>query len=123
MATEYLLSINKFDRPRKLVDVEGQAAATQMLITRLILLEPGTIQSHPDMGVGLKSKYHFGNMEDIQVLEDDIKDQIQKYLPGLYDASVRVTQYNDKIIHINIISNDLVYTANFDTDVMRLSEL
>lgn len=122
MATEYLLSLNKFDRPKKYVDKQGKAAATQTLITRLILMEPGTFQHHPQMGVGIVSRYRYSDTEDLSMLEDDIKWQMATYIPSLRDASVRVTQ-SERIIHINIIGNDLVYTADYDTSTMRLSEL
>ena len=116
------MSVNKFDRPTKFIDKEGFPSATQTLITRLILLEPGTIQSHPDMGVGLVSRYRFTDTSDIDQLEQDIADQVSKYLPQLYDADVRIEDF-DTTIRITISSNGLTYVASVDKLTRSLSEL
>ena len=52
---EYLLDMNNFDQPEILKD----KAAIAALLTRLILLEPGTNPLFPTMGVGLVSKYRY----------------------------------------------------------------
>ena len=49
---EYLLSINEFVQPKVL---SGDSAAFADII-RLFLLEPGTNQTHPDMGIGIRSR-------------------------------------------------------------------
>lgn len=123
MATEYLLSINKFDRPKKYVDSEGKPAATQTLITRLILMDPGTIQHHPDMGVGIVSRYRYSNTDDLPALRRDIEDQCQTYLPELYDCTVEVELYDDHTVRIMLLSNDIKYVADFDKETLTLSEL
>ena len=123
MATEYLMSVNKFDRPKKYVDTEGKPAATQTLITRLILLEPGTIQHHPHMGVGIVSKYRYMTTDELPALRQDIQDQCQKYLPDLYDCNVEVSLYDQHTVRIMLTSNGLHYIADFDKNTLTLSEL
>jgi len=123
MATEYLLSINKFDRPKKYVDSEGKPAATQTLITRLILMDPGTIQHHPDMGVGIVSRYRYSNTDDLPALRHDIEDQCHTYLPELYDCTVEVELYDSHTVRIMLLSNDIKYVADFDKETLTLSEL
>ena len=53
--TEFGFSVDEFQNPKNYKNAEAIAT----LLSRLLLLEPGTIQSHPDMGVGLYSKYHY----------------------------------------------------------------
>ena len=116
------MSINKFDKPTKIVDSESSPLATSTMITRLIMLEPGTIQSHPDMGVGIVSRYRYMNSEDIDQLKDDIQDQVTKYLPNLHDVNVEVTD-QDQSVRITLTSNGLVYIADIDKTTRTLSEL
>ena len=123
MASEYLLSINKFDRPKKYIDSEGKPAATQTLITRLILLEPGTIQHHPEMGVGIVSKYRYSNTDALPALRHDIEDQCRTYLPDLYDCNVDVSLSDAHTVRIMLTSNNIQYVADFNKDTLTLSEL
>ena len=53
--SEPLMSINKFNKPKVLQEPDSGV----IRIVRLILLEPGTIQTHPDMGVGIVSKFRY----------------------------------------------------------------
>ena len=62
---EYSLSINNFNNPDEL----KRADAACLLIMRLILLTPGTIQTHPEMGVGLITKYRFMYDTELQNLK------------------------------------------------------
>ena len=49
--TEFSFSVDDFENPKTYKDAEAIAT----LLVRLLILEPGTFQSHPDMGVGLYS--------------------------------------------------------------------
>ena len=42
---EASMSVNDFNEPRMYSNAEG----LMLLLSRLVLLEPGTFQSHPDM--------------------------------------------------------------------------
>ena len=117
---EHLLSINKFEKPTVAKDND----AVSILITRLILLEPGTIQSHPEMGVGLVSRYRYSEIRNIESLRRDIADQIAKYLPTLSGTDVEVTA-NDKSITISVTADNVMYSYNFDaaTSTLTLKDL
>ena len=52
---EASMSVNDFNEPRMYSNAEG----LMLLLSRLVLLEPGTFQSHPDMGVGLLTNFRY----------------------------------------------------------------
>ena len=122
MGVEYTLSVNKFNRPKKFIDVEGNPSAAQILAVRLILLEPGTIQSHPSMGVGIISRYRYSNVEELDTLRYDIQEQIRKWIPDMYDCQVSVTEDN-RIVYITMVSNGYPYTIGFDKTTLQLADL
>ena len=110
---EPLMTINKFYKP---VILTGSDAAV-MQITRLILLEPGTIQTHPDCGVGIISKFRYSTEVDIRQLENRIAAQISTYLPMYTMVKVAVELDNDqKCIRIFITSDQLNAMIPIDTD-------
>lgn len=115
---EYLLTVNNFNKPTIL----GKQDAIYTLLIRLILLEPGTIQSHPNMGVGLVSRYRYSNSENLENLKSDIKDQIAIYLPSLTVNDVSVTESTQSIT-IQITVNNTVYSTVFDTTTKTLADL
>lgn len=102
--TEPLLSVDKYYKPLVAKDLDY----TTLLLVRLILLEPGTIQTHPDCGVGLVSKFRYSNNVEMSDLETRIKEQITKYLPQFSLARVRCELDADmKVIKIYITSNEI----------------
>lgn len=121
LCDEYLLSVDKVNKPTKLDD----EARIYTLLYRLILLEPGTYQSNPDMGVGIVSKYRYGNETDIEDLKADITEQIQTYLPGFELAGVEVDSSDlaKKILNIKITLNDIVYSLDVSTELESMTSL
>lgn len=102
--TEPLLSIDKKNLP--LVAKDGDAMS--LLLIRLILMEPGLIQTHPDMGVGLVSRYRYCNESDMKQLNNLIKSQINCYLPQFAVNEVKcemAQEYNGNVIRIHIRTN------------------
>lgn len=92
-----------------------------VLIIRLLLLEPGKFQSHPEMGIGLKSRYRYKSGEDILItLQNDINNQINKYLPELTATDVTLTMQG-QVLGIIIDTSDGAYVISYDTttDVMK----
>ena len=109
---EHVLSINNFNMPK----VYDKSDATYMLIVRLLLLEPGKFQSHPYMGIGLKSKYRYNNQEGyLQTLQNDIKNQMSMYLPQVSFTDITLT-IKDRILGIIINTNDGAYVVAYDND-------
>jgi hypothetical protein len=107
------MTINQFQRP---IELEGTDAQI-MLIIRLILLDPGTIQTHPDMGVGLVSLYRYTVDVDLDKLRNRIQSQISRYLPMFTTVQVRVDlNVNEHTLYMYIDSDQLNALVPFDTE-------
>lgn len=117
---EQLLAIDDFDMPK---NIEGIETDITMLI-RLIMLEPGTFQSHPGMGVGLVSKWRYSDSTKLSNLEDEIYKQISEYLPHLMATSV-VVRYQSKCIIIDIITESytIIFRTNEDVDTLYIKDI
>lgn len=108
--TEPVLSVDEFDNPK----IYKNEEAVMVLLTRLILLNPGTIQSHPDMGVGLVKNYRYSVEGSEFELRGAIIENIQKFLPKFQGASVAV-ELKDKAYYISITIDDTVFMVFYDT--------
>lgn len=122
---EFGLSVDDFQNPK--VYKNGDAILT--LLTRLLLLEPGTIQSHPEMGVGLISKYRFSVEGNTQTLQSNFQRQLDKYLPQLQGIKVNVIEKGSSYF-ITAEFEHVLYgisfdtkTSNIKTDTILLSDL
>lgn len=112
---EYTFSVDDFGDPKVLTDSEAIA----VVLTRLLLLEPGTFQSHPEMGVGLVSKYRYTMEDNIRYLRDDFRSQIEKYLPQY--QGVEVSAYlQEHVCHINATIDGVLYAFFYDVDTGNL---
>lgn len=109
---EYLLTTDEFRNPKV---IKG-ANAIGVLITRLLLLEPGTNPLHPDMGVGIGPKYRYITESDMDILQSRVQDQINTYLPSLFYSATRVNLdiKKNKMLVINIIVDGVSYV--YDTE-------
>ena len=107
---EYLLSINEFVQPKVL---KGESAAFADIL-RLFLLEPGTNQTHPNMGIGIRSRYRFSDNSEISKLKQEVKDQMETYLPNLLVMDVQVEVYGTTVA-IFISSQDEVFAVGYNT--------
>lgn len=112
----HLLSLNNFGMPK----VFSGTDAMYTKIVYLILLEKGKFQSHPNMGVGLRSRYRYNNSEGfLRSLQNDITNQISTYLPELsmIDVSVNIKEHTLGIV---IDTKEGAYTLayNRSTDVL-----
>ena len=105
---EYTTSIDKFNTPIKL---EGQKAIG-VLLTRLLLMEPGTDRLHPDMGVGIR-RYRYG-MDIIDDIQNRIEDQIATYLNCFPSANINVEYTSKKSLFVQITIDDYVYVYDSD---------
>lgn len=104
---EACLTTDEFNKPRIL---EGRDAISTLLV-HLILLEPGTYPSRPEMGVGIVSRYRYSDTADIAQLALDIEDQISTFLPEFEGVDIDVsTEKNDNNeILIDIFANGVLY--------------
>ena len=109
---EYLLSVNEFSNPQV---VEGKSAIA-LLLTRLLLLEPGSDPLHPDMGIGIKN-YRFNNDKDIlSELKKEINNQLEIFLPTFQGSEVILGLTEDKILNIDITVGDTTYVYSSEVD-------
>ena len=110
---EPLMTIDNYNRP---IELTGENAEI-LLITRLILMEPGLIQTHPDMGVGLISKFRYSTDVDLTNLKNRIANQISTYLPMFNTVEVKVDlNVNEHTLYIYISSEELNALIPFDTE-------
>ena len=114
--TEFCFSVDDLQDPKLYKDAE--AAAT--LLTRLILLEPGTIQSHPDMGVGIISRFRYSVEGEAARLQTEIQNQIERYLPRFRGAIIRVREANRQYI-ITAEIDDTLYGIYYDVNTSNLA--
>lgn len=118
---EALLSINKYDKPKILKNEDSIC----MLLLRLLLLTPGSMQSHPTMGVGIVSKWRYSDTDTLSELELEIEKQISTYLPILTTTKVEVLPNKNKNgeIIVNISANNVTYSFETDNEELRLADL
>lgn len=123
ISEEYSFSIDDFENPK----IYKNPEAVAVLLTRLLLLEPGTFQSHPEMGVGLYSKYMYSvNGINVSNLKKDIQKQIVAYLPDYQSASVNVNQDKETIyitIEIDSTIYGFIYNSAAQTIVSKFTHL
>lgn len=113
---EYGLAIDDFLNP---VQYKGRSAI-EILLCRLILLEPGTFETHPDMGVGLISKYRYMNSEELHKLNRDIENQITVYMPWLYAVEVHTSIPEEGHLQIVIEANNQIFALTYDNSTTTL---
>lgn len=117
---EYFLNVNKFTRP----EVWSDEDATFILLSRLILLNPGTYPNHPEMGVGLVERFRYSDARKIlPELSDRIKEQIHTYLPEFATVNVDLSVGEDKELKINIILDKMLYALTYNPDTYKLSDV
>ena len=116
---EYLLSINEFIQPKVLK--KDQAAYTDII--RLFLLDPGTNQTHPDMGIGIRSRYRFSDSADVFRLQQEAKDQMKTYLPNLLTMDIQIETYGTTLAIFITSQDDDIYALGYDTETGSMGGL
>ena len=108
---EHVLSINDLNMPK----VFDENDSNYVLLIRLILLEPGKFQSHPTMGIGIKSRYRFNNNEDfMDSLRSDLRNQINKFLPWIVTTEITITRKENTLGFI-INTAEGAYVISYNT--------
>ena len=116
---EQVLSIDNFNEPK----VVKKNKYIYLMIARLFLLEPGDIQSHPYMGIGLVSKYRYSESESAAIeLQKEATDQVSKYLPHLQGVFFNIKAHN-KMLNIEISIDGVLYDFNFNTETGTIEDL
>lgn len=117
--TEFSFSVNDFLAPKEYKDEEAVA----VVLTRLLLLEPGTYQHFPEMGVGLHSKYHNCLESDINNLKRDFEEQIEKYLPREFHGTQINVSTKGSILLISAEVDGSLYGITYDTTSERVDNM
>ena len=113
---EHTFSVDDFNEPKKFEN----ARAVMALLTRMLLLDPGTIQSHPDAGIGLVSRYRYTQEGSEYQLKSDITTNIEKYLPEFQGAEINVSR-NDHNFYIGIQISSYLFSFVYDVDEASLN--
>lgn len=118
---EYLLKFDNFGNAKIFTDQQAIAC----LLTRLILLEPGTNPLFPEMGVGIVSKYRYLGEDQEANLKKDIQTQINKYLPQANCTEVVIKYNDDKSVDLEITVNGdiFVYQSKTMSPITSLKDL
>lgn len=116
---EYLLSINEFMQPK--VIKEDQATYTDII--RLFLLDPGTNQTHPEMGIGIRSRYRWSDTSEISKLEQEVKTQMKTYLPHLLTMSIQIETYGTTLAIFITSQNNDIYAIGYNTETGSIGGL
>lgn len=109
--TEFGFSVDDFLNPKQYKDPEAIAT----LLTRLLLLEPGLFQSHPDMGVGLISRFRYSVEGSDKELRSEFERQINKYLPQFEGVRISVRQHKDTF-YIGAEIDEVIYSFYYDSE-------
>lgn len=104
--TEHVFTTSVFNKPLVLKDKD----AILTIIVRIILMDPGTYSMIPEAGVGLVKRYRYLDSDNIPQLEQDIRDQIDRFLPYFRNVDCKITLNQDKILFIELDIDDDVYT-------------
>ena len=116
---EYTLSINEFMQPKVLKG--DQAAYTDII--RLFLLDPGTNQTHPEMGIGIRSRYRFSDTSQISTLREEAKVQMQTYLPNLLTMDVQIETYGSTLAIFITSEDETIYGIGYNTETGTIGGL
>lgn len=105
------LSINKLNLPKVYENLD----ALEFQIRKLLLMEKGTYESVPNMGVGIRN-YRYNDIDNVNELRDEIQNQITTYLPYFQLVEVTVKNINNKTVTFNIVLDDnlLQFRSNSD---------
>ena len=114
--SEFGFSVDEFKNPKVYKNIE----AVGTLLVRLLLLEPGTIQSHPDAGVGLISRFRYSMEGSASKLQSEYQKQIETYLPQLQGVKISVIE-KDRAFVIGVEINDSLYGISFDRDKLEIT--
>lgn len=104
MVSESLLSTSMYNKPMVLKDKDAVA----ILLLRLLIMTPGTNRQHPEMGVDVRGRYQYASEDEVDELSDEIRLQIDTYLPNFNTSTVDCT-VSDKVLKISINVDGTVF--------------
>jgi len=109
---EYTMEVDQYNNPGVLENDD----AVMALISRLMVLEPGSDPLHPDMGVGIRN-YRFTNTEQgLSELKTKISTQLQTYLPDFSATEISLKVNEDHTLTVDIYIGETIYSWNSNVD-------
>ena len=114
--SEFLMSVDDFQNPKVIKNTD----AVSTLLIRLLLLEPGMLQSHPDAGVGLISRFRYSVETEAPNLQSEFQKQIEKYLPQFQGATISVKVKNQTFI-IGVQIDEAIYGIYYNTETSEIT--
>ena len=115
-----LLAINNFGKPKEVTN----ETFIYVQLVRLILLEPGTIQTHPDMGIGITSRYRYMDIDEaIRSLKTELQNQVATYLTELSGVEIDVSKQGPTGISLKFNINGVLYDFNYNINSGKLESL
>jgi hypothetical protein len=119
---DYLLGLDDLHQP-KVVDMSiikpNEWNSAILMIARLILLIPGTYEDQPELGIDIRGRYRFAFEDELYQLNQDIENQVTRYLPEFELVSVN-TYYKSKelkgFIVIDITLNQVTYRLLYNVN-------
>ena len=88
-------------------------------------MNPGTYPTKPYMGIGFIKKYRYSFMDNIDELNEEVKEQIRTYLPEFQTVNVEFSNMNEKVNQLLIFNtvDYMTYSLVLDTSKKTLSWL
>ena len=123
---DYLLGMDDLNRP-KVIDMTiikpNVMNSCILMIIRLILLRKGTYPDIPDMGIDIRGRYRFAFESELSMLQHEIQNQIETYLPEFLSSEVTVQMRKGEkdgpkvVIQITVdgTTYELVYNISTNT--------
>lgn len=123
---DYLLGMDDLNRP-KVIDMTiikpNVMNSCILMIIRLILLRKGTYPDIPDMGIDIRGRYRFAFESELSMLQHEIQNQIETYLPEFLATEVIVQMRKGEkdgpkvVIQITVdgTTYELVYNISTNT--------
>ena len=115
---DYPFSISKIQLPKVYTSLE----ALQFQIKKLLLMEKGTYESIPNMGIGIRN-YRYNDIENINELKKEIEDQISTYLPYFSLVEVEIKNIDNKTVTFNIVLDDTLVRFKSSSSDYSLEEI
>lgn len=115
---EYTMSVNNIKRP---VVVQGKDGI-YVLLARLALLDPGTNQAFPTMGLGLRTRWRYALSDSIPSLINEYRNQISTFLPGLNLLDLNA-ELKGKTLIFKINIDNTVYPVMVNTEDYSLEHV
>lgn len=115
--TDHALAIDSF---KNTVTYKG-FSAIEMQICRLIMIEPGTYETHPELGVGLVSRFRDAPSSELETLDRRIKEQMTTYMPDVYGVEVKTSLVpKTGELRIAVKANGQVFAFTFNKNQSTL---